>query len=88
VTSGTLIVGMLAGVLAMVTALLLGELSSECDDLLSSDVVTTTACAGAISGWGAGELIAANAGTPKPTTAIPAVVQMIEFFMGVSFELM
>jgi hypothetical protein len=79
---------MLAGVLAMVTALLLVGLSSERDDLLSSDVVTTTAGAGAMSGLGAGELIAAKAGTPKPTTAIPAVVQMIEFFMGVSFELM
>jgi hypothetical protein len=79
-TSGALIFGRLGGVLTIVTVLLSVEF-----DVLSSDEVTTTAPVGAICGLRAGDAIAAKAGTPKPTAAIPAVVQMIEFFTGVSF---
>ena len=84
VTDGMLMVGRLAGALTMVTVLSSGVL----DDVLSSDEATTTAGVGAICGLKTGVDIAANAGTPNPTAAIPAVVQMIDFFTGVSFVLM
>ena len=76
-------VGSVAGELTMVTVLL----STVLDEAWSSVEATTTAGAGAICGFDAGDFIAANAGTPNPTAAIPAVVQMIDFFMGVSLSL-
>ncbi len=75
-------------------ATIAGELGTDTVTLDALDgVVATDAGTVATDGVVVFELLllldetAANAGTPKPTTATPAVVQITDFFTGISFGL-